>query len=68
MVPCCESTTTSVAQWKEGSSEPVKMAGMGLRPCREMQAVSGRLRFLPGGRLVCDRGMIRGEKGARLAG
>ena len=28
-------------------SEPVKIGGMGLRPRMEMQAVSGRLRFLP---------------------
>jgi hypothetical protein len=45
--PLCSSTTTSFAQWKEGSSEPVKMAGMGLKPRRDMQAVSGRLRFFP---------------------
>ena len=45
--PRRSSTKTSSPQWKEGVSEPVKMAGMGLGACSEREAVWGRLRFLP---------------------
>jgi hypothetical protein len=49
----------SLAQWKAGVEEPVKKGGMGLKPCREMQTVSGRLRILAGA--VLDLGERRGK-------